>query len=717
MLKKPLFRPVPLLLFTASSPLWAAQASSTDSLDLGPLVLDTLVIQSDAVSTAGTTKSAAGDDSQSLTVEQVDKKAIEQRQARDLGDALETVTGLSKVGGTNSDYVSRGFNLTRDNMKMDGMNAWVLKDESIPLVLVDHVDVLKGTGSMFYGSQEAGGVINVVTKKPEAESYHEIDLQGGGWLSPSTSKGWGEKAASFDSTGSLNASSSLMYRVIGDYTDSQGFRDHEKRSGYFFAPMVTWAPDDKQSLTAQLELTKYHYNAPTGLVAPGSDIKRVATSTTNYLGPQNHATDEGTAFSLTYERELAAGWHNTTKWRSVWHKDARENYAISSVTDTASPQVRRYYRNLANQQTNHSLDSYFTGEVDTGSLRHRLTLGGTYASTENDFNRKGWGSVDSDLTVDVYNPGFSYIDPNSVSNGAGSHRLFSYDTYSLYAQDVIGVTDKLDIQLGGRYDWQHRELESKAYVNASGRSVSGSYAEADENYFTPTLGASYRFNTAWRAHASYSESYETSAVSTVDAAGNPFDPETGKQYETGLDWTPAEDWKTSLTLFQITKENVVVSNAAGDNEALGEVRSRGAELSVGWQPNLKWQLQAGYTLLHTKVLEGDADPATTEKGNEFINAPHQQLTLQANYQATDKLNLGALWLVQSQRYGSTDNELVLPGYGRIDLTANYQIDPKTSVAVSVKNLFDKGYFASADSETAVYAGEPRYVQARLKVAF
>ncbi|TCK04727.1 TonB-dependent siderophore receptor [Marinobacterium mangrovicola] len=679
--------------------------------------LDTLVIEADALNAdpGGTMKSAAPADSQSLTLGNVGKEKIESLQVNDISEAIDTISGIHRIGGgTNYDYVSRGFSLTRDNVKMDGMNAWALKDQSMPAILLDDVEVLKGVGSMFYGSQEPGGTINLVTKKPQAERYNEIDLQGGAWLSDDTDAGWGKSALSFDSTGEMGDRKDVLYRVIGEYRDDKGFRDDEDKDGYFLAPMLTWLIDDRQSLTAQFEVTRYDYNYPSGLVAADSDIKQVADITTNYLGPQNDATDEGVSASLTYNRDLGNGWSNVTKWRSVWHEDERANFWVRSVRDGT---VKRSYRHLLNKQENHSLDSYFTGEVMTGSIAHRLTLGGSYAYTRNDFNRLNWGNIDSALDLDLYNPVHDYIDLDSISNGDGLHRVFTYDTYSLYGQDVIALTDKLDLQAGLRYDWQHREMEAKAYTNVSGRSYEAELYETNEDFLTPTLGLSYRLNNDWRLHGSYSESYETSAVSNTDADGNTFDPETGKQYEVGIHYTPAADWNAELVLFQINKENVIVSGDDGYSAALGEVRSRGAELGLGWNPTSRLALQASYTLLDTVILTGDQDTADNEEGNEFLNSPHNQLSLQAQYKASEALDLGAVFFAQSRRYGSSDNELELPGFGRLDLTASYQLSPNMDMGLALKNVFDKQYYLAADRDTAVYPGAPRFLQASLKYRF
>lgn len=679
--------------------------------------LDTLVVEGDALNAdpSGTMKSAAPADTQSLTLETVGKDTIESLQVNDISEAIDTIPGIHRIGGgTNYDYVSRGFALTRNNVKMDGMNAWLLKDQSMPAILVEDVAVLKGVGSMFYGSQEPGGTINLVTKKPQAERYNEINLQGATWLSGDTDTDWGKSAFSFDSTGELGQRSDILYRVIGEYRDEKGFRDDEDKDGYFLAPMLTWLIDDNQSLTAQLEVASYDYNYPSGLVAADSDIRQVADIKTNYLGPQNDATEDGIAASLTYKRDLGNGWSNVTKWRSVWHEDERANFWVRSVKNNT---VKRSYRHLLNKQENHSLDSYVTGKLMTGSIAHRLTMGGSYAYTRNDFNRLNWGKVDSALDLDLYNPVHRHINLNSISNGDGLHRVFTYDTYSLYGQDVIGLTDKLDLQAGLRYDWQHREMEAKPYTNVSGRFSEAQLYQKDEDFLTPTLGLSYRFNNDWRLHGSYSESYETSAVSSTDANGNTFDPETGKQYEVGIHYTPAADWNTELVLFQINKENVIVSGNDGYSAALGEVRSRGAELRLGWNATSRLALQASYTLLDTVILKGDQDSSDNEEGNEFLNSPHNQLSLQARYKASEALDLGAIFFAQSQRYGSKDNELELPGFGRLDLTAHYQMNQALGLGLALKNVFDKQYYLAADRDTAIYPGAPRYLQASLKYRF
>lgn len=51
----------------------------------------------------------------------------------------------------------------------------------IPQALIDRIEVVKGPASTLYGSEAVGGLINVITKKPESAAKLSIDAFGTGW--------------------------------------------------------------------------------------------------------------------------------------------------------------------------------------------------------------------------------------------------------------------------------------------------------------------------------------------------------------------------------------------------------------------------------------------------------------------------------------------------------------------------------------------------------
>jgi len=75
---------------------------------------------------------------------------------------------------------------------------------------VDRVEVLKGPAAILYGSAEPGGVINLVTKRPQTEPYYSLSQQFGSFDTYRTL---------LDATGSLIPGGSLSYRLNFEYLD------------------------------------------------------------------------------------------------------------------------------------------------------------------------------------------------------------------------------------------------------------------------------------------------------------------------------------------------------------------------------------------------------------------------------------------------------------------------------------------------------------------
>ena len=95
-------------------------------------------------------------------------------------NAFQAVTNLAQAGGLGwqedgSDYggmmsririrgIDNGTLVLVDGLPVNFGNASALN--SIPLDQIDRIEVVKGAGSVLYGPQAMGGVVNVITKKP-----------------------------------------------------------------------------------------------------------------------------------------------------------------------------------------------------------------------------------------------------------------------------------------------------------------------------------------------------------------------------------------------------------------------------------------------------------------------------------------------------------------------------------------------------------------------
>lgn len=115
--------------------------------------------------------------------------------------------------------MKRGFGDNRDgSILRDGFRMALPSNFS---ATTDRVEVLKGPSSMLYGVLDPGGVVNIITKKPELQQRGTVSVNG-------TSFNGG--GATLDVTGPIQ--NGFAYRFIGDYQDTDYWRNPRHRHRY-----------------------------------------------------------------------------------------------------------------------------------------------------------------------------------------------------------------------------------------------------------------------------------------------------------------------------------------------------------------------------------------------------------------------------------------------------------------------------------------------------
>lgn len=82
----------------------------------------------------------------------------------------------------------------------------------------ERVEVLKGPASTLYGILDPGGLINVITKRPERQFSGSVS---------GTSTSFGGGTGSVDITGPIEGTN-LAYRLIGEYQNEDYWRNFGK---------------------------------------------------------------------------------------------------------------------------------------------------------------------------------------------------------------------------------------------------------------------------------------------------------------------------------------------------------------------------------------------------------------------------------------------------------------------------------------------------------
>jgi len=120
----------------------------------------------------------------------IDREEIEQSAATSLVDVLNGKAGLQirdTLGDGNRPNISlRGFGenavnnvlVLVDGRRLNNPNISGPDLNSVPLANIERIEILRGAGTVLYGDQAVGGVINIITRRPEGNEAFIETTQG-----------------------------------------------------------------------------------------------------------------------------------------------------------------------------------------------------------------------------------------------------------------------------------------------------------------------------------------------------------------------------------------------------------------------------------------------------------------------------------------------------------------------------------------------------------
>jgi iron complex outermembrane receptor protein len=642
-------------------------------------------------------------------------KAIESTNVADL---YNYTTGVSRSGNTGVDFVIRGIRASNTgNIQYNGLPGLAARFNSPSTENVERIEVLKGPSSVLYGQAQPGGIINIVTKKPQAERAQIVDLRGGTFFG--TGAGFGDSnkyhlAADF--TGPIDKSRKLLYRLVAAYDNEQTFRDFAENEDLYVVPSLSWLGWHGTILNLEFEYRRTRTALDSGLVAPQNDITLVAPINVRYQEPADYINEDGKTASLSLKKLFGGGLTWNVNWRSVWHEDDTKGFENLGLTGLTT--VTRRDRRQLNTRRFHYLDTTLARSVSTASIQHKLLFGvnGGYELT--DFDRVQFASAAS-LNVNILNPVHG---ARGLASRPDTHRYTPAWSYGVYLNDQIDLSPRWKALAGLRYD-RRESQEEELRINPRVR-------EKTSDALLPVVGLVFQPSRTWSLYGSFATSFTPPPPGAADARGeNPFGPERGRQLEAGVKADLGGGrGEASLSLFEITKDDVLITLVAqAVNDQIGQERSRGLEATLSHRILDNWQVIAGYTFADSKVTE-DSDPVRV--GSRITNAPRHSANFWSRYDIRrgplSGLGFGLGLVYSGERAGtirgssSTLPVLTLPGYFRVD-GGIYYVAGRYELTARMVNLLDERYYESnlgtATTSLNIRPGSPRAATLSVRVKF
>nr|WP_221227186.1 TonB-dependent siderophore receptor [Novosphingobium sediminicola] len=639
-------------------------------------------------------------------------QVIRDQRPRYLDDVLTNVSGITQgntLASTQDTIMKRGFGGNRDGSIMH--NGMPLVQGRGFNAAAESVEVLKGPSSLLYGIMDPGGVINIVSKKPQTKAATMLSVSG-------ETYGHGRNGVHemIDTTGPLGGN--LAYRLVVDQEDSAYWRNFGARHETLVAPSLAYY-GQKTQVVAWYEYRRYSAPFDRGTVIDSKtgaplaiDRRERLDEPTNIMAGQTHLGQ------LSIDHQLGKGWgaHFSGSFNSETY-DAGQ-FRVSGVNTTTGAVTRSNDGTRGALSTDLYSTAYIDGSVQWLGMKHDLQLGAE-AEHRRIYRR--------DLLRQAVTTGFSYFTPiygrqaiSTTVSASDSDQTDNLHNYSFFAQDTVHLGDKWIFVAGGRF-LHYRQVAGKGRPFVANTNIEG-------DKFLPRVGLVYKATDFLSAYLSYTQSLKPAstiaALSTGVVLDSSFAPERGRQFEAGVKVELPHRITGTLAVYDIDKRNVIVSQyntATGltDYRTAGRARSRGVELDLAGQITDHLSTIASFAYTDAKTTQ---DPLYA--GNLLANVAKNTASLSGVYDfgriaGGDRLRLGGGPRYVGRRAGDSANSFFLPSYVVADAFLTYDtrvMGKKASLQLNVKNLFDRTYYQSAVNVYFVSIGDPRRVSLTASIA-
>jgi len=680
--------------------------------------------------------------SQAITT--VTKELITDRGVTRLGDVVKNVSGVNQTSFYNN-YAIRGVTQQasyRESRLMNGMVTSHIFFSQPMMMNVERVEVIKGPASMTFSSTDAGGSINIITKKPLKTNRKEVSLSVGSYQTV---------VGALDFTGPLNKSKTLLYRLNLGYENGKSFRDLQFKKAYMIAPTIAYVPNEKTNISFEFVMSnnsnRLDRGQPIFKANPGDRPALTSTPITYAIGAIN---DINKTLDLNFMGNLTHKFTdnlsiNMAYMKHIWNEDLTElrtdnNFGKDSHGVIQRDKVQmRYVQRNSNFFTD-NFNAYLNYDWKLGeNFKNKSVLGydlvmfevghgGT--NTVRDYTgNAALGTLTPriphwDLTKEgqyrVMYPGF--YQPQARRMQETTPMYFS--TNSAYFMNQMELWNRLIFNIGLRQEWY---TDKNFYKRKNEETVK-------QNKFLVRAGLMYKATKNINAYASYIEGFQMQTdaylgydgfrrdMNTGQYVREAFKPKTTRMYEFGAktEWLEGK-LHASIAYYDIKQNNILTYDDTVYNGAVDELmteggteRNKGLEIDVMGRILPNWLVNAGYAYNDSKVT--DQKRGTYRKDN----APKHTFNLWTRFDVKEgffkNLGLGAGLNYSAEKISWQEPDLVLPDYTIVDAAVYYKIKDM-QLSFNINNIFNKTYWLGAFNYPRLFPGTPRNVMFTVRYTF
>lgn len=582
---------------------------------------------------------------------------------------------------------TRGFKVK--SFIVDGMAAYY--KTNIDPANIDRIELVRGPSGSLYSNAltSYGGMVNIVTKKPERTFGGQAGYIGGEN---------GLHRFTLDVNTPLDEEGKFLFRLNGSLHQEDSYQDGRFSKDAFLAPSFTYNISDRISLNVDLDYYHTKRTSPwhfipyketefTGIEDLFSVMDRSLSF--NYDGAFFDADQLNSRVSLKID--LGSNWSSTTGLSTSYIKEDGVRMGLVGISDEELiHDVRtgpKMYRAINIRQ-----DFLHDYTFANGNYRNRFLIGADYLNYS-DSEQKRDAKMD---TVNFRNPGNSYFhfDREYVDNYINNLDETKFtkahqETLGAYVSDVFSIDDRWHFSAALRLDY----FNNRGTDDMIKRERKDRFTQTS---FSPKFGAVYEMiPQKLSLYANYMNGFNN--VNGTDFEGNSFDPEQANQVEAGVKLSTLGGKLISrLSLYDIHVKNVVRDDIDNFDEKIqdGTQMSRGVEYELIANPVRGLDIVLSYAYNYSKYLKAGQG---LEGRRPDGAGPENTATFWTSYAMQEGV-LRGLKIGMGVNYGSNlrtikkfDTDFHVPHYTVLDASLSYTKSFYT-LSLKVNNLNNTAYY-------------------------
>ncbi|TFH86227.1 TonB-dependent siderophore receptor [Billgrantia azerbaijanica] len=569
----------------------------------------------------------------------------------------------------------------------------------ISLGNLEAIDVVKGGGSVRYGPQNVGGVINFVTPPIPEETTRRITVRGERATGDGEDNLRGQVNASVG--GWVTPDTGLMLLYSGSHGGN--FREHSDEDiDDLMLKGETWL-SDSQKLDGHLRYFEAETELPGGL-----NPEQFAEDPFQSRFPFNRFEGDRSEARLRYTHFLGDDQEFEVQG---FYANTFRLYGLQVAPDNNFGLQR--FDEWGREYDVYGIEPRYSRLFAAGDTTHEVSVGYRFVKEEADLDRVRWNGFEAGSS------------PKSIEGVLRTRDETGTTAHALYVDDQVRF-GRWTVTPGVRFE----NVEVFRHSRVRKNQPNDFRNEQDYTKALPSLSVGYRLSPRTQLFANYNTSFGTlQHLQLADSTENPLEPEIARTVELGGRYRDG-GLSAEATLFNINFSNKLQWNDdLGHHVNRGKTRHYGVELGAAYDFGNGLNVHGNLAYTQAEFREDELD------GNDLPYYSHWVGNLGAQYQRS-AWTYSLEGYAQSSQY--TDNheteELTrddfgrrwgrMPGYMVWNLRADYQLaglGDSTTLGFGVKNLFDQDYFSLSGPDqpygAGLSVGAPRTAFVELSTAF